>query len=164
MKPLNYIELNTLINLLRITYETEFERDWGDFLNGQCFYFIKIMKILIPNIELYKMGDHYIFRFQNLYYDAYGNFESNQNWIASRTNTEALFPIAHLILVTNLEKEEMISTVSGIVTIFKSLFYEEYAPTLIQVGTNFLKQFENTSKSDLLMKKRTPSSTFHSYF
>ena len=104
---------------------------------GYCFYFARTIYNLLSDITICFCSNHYIIKYANSYYDFRGKIP--QNAFGLELWSQGFVPFKNIHVAENVEEEEGIAELSGIVDKEKDHIWSLLEPSLLEEGQKYLK-------------------------
>ena len=136
-----------LIYTLDVTFDQKYRE-----IKGQCkdialnvsplytgyrFYFARTIYNLLNDITIFFCSNHYIIKYANSYYDFRGKIP--QNAFGLELWGQGFVPFKNIHVAENVEEEEGIASLSGIVDKEKEHIWSLLEPSLLEEGQKYLK-------------------------
>lgn len=104
---------------------------------GYCFYFARTIYNLLEGLTICSCDNHYIIKYANSYYDFRGKIP--QNAFGLELWGQGFVPFKNIHVAENVEEEEGIAELSGIVDKEKDHIWSLLEPSLLEEGQKYLK-------------------------
>ncbi len=127
--------MNGLIYALQDAYATTPYQDSADFIGGDCFYFAKILKTLLPECIICSGRDHYFVKYHDFFYDAQGLMNATPTsvmifgeWVLKK----------QIAMTDDLEEAELYADMTLCTDKNKDMKFSKYNTVLLEAGQNYL--------------------------
>ncbi len=104
---------------------------------GYCFYFARTIYNLLEGLTICSCDNHYIIKYGTSYFDYRG--EIPQNVFGLELWGQGFVPFKNIHVAENIEEEEGIAELSGIVDKEKDHIWSLLEPSLLEEGQKYLK-------------------------
>lgn len=145
-----WIFIQNLGNQFEILFNQQFNKnsiileDKNLLGNKYCFYFAVLLKKLLPEgMIIYTNQYHYIFKYNEHYYDYRGLIPTDETSIL--LIDEVLELKEHLIPVIDLNQEYSLAQMNGIVDSNRDFIWNQIEPNLLKFGKEYLEKQNNSS-------------------
>lgn len=147
---LNQNQIIELIHNLMNTYEICTHKSRLDFINGNCFYLVKILISLLPEAFVYYADNHYFILYDDNFYDYRGIITKNKTHLKIYNDNPT--PLNSITYIPDIIIEEDYANFLTFTTKEKQKEFEYYGPILIKTGNQILENLKEKSRKRTILE------------